>query len=85
MASRPRTVLIVDQDDAWRQAVSAVLKAEYRVLRAASGETALAMLMREDVDAMLLNVEQPGISGFETLRIGRENFELTISSTPWKR
>ena len=77
MASRPRTVLIVDQDDAWRQAVSAVLKAEYRVLRAASGETALAMLMREDVDAMLLNVEQPGISGFETLRIGRENFELT--------
>ena len=72
-----RTVLIVDQDDAWRQAVSAVLKAEYRVLRAASGETALAMLMREDVDAMLLNVEQPGISGFETLRIGRENFELT--------
>ncbi len=77
MASRPRTVLIVDQDDSWRQAVSAVLKAEYRVLRAASGETALAMLMREDVDAMLLNVEQPGISGFETLRIARENFELT--------
>ena len=77
MASRPRTVLIVDQDDAWRQAVSAVLKSEYRVLRAASGETALAMLMREDVDAMLLNVEQPGISGFETLRIARENFELT--------
>jgi DNA-binding NtrC family response regulator len=77
VASRPRTVLIVDQDDAWRQAVSAVLKAEYRVLRAASGETALAMLMREDVDAMLLNVEQPGISGFESLRIARENFELT--------
>jgi len=77
VASRPRTVLIVDQDDAWRQAVSGVLKSEYRVLRAASGETALAMLMREDVDAMLLNVEQPGISGFETLRIARENFELT--------
>jgi DNA-binding NtrC family response regulator len=35
------------------------------------------MLMREDVDAMLLNVEQPGISGFESLRIARENFELT--------
>jgi len=35
------------------------------------------MLMREDVDAMLIDVEQPGISGFETLRIARENFELT--------
>jgi CheY-like chemotaxis protein len=77
VASRPRTVLIVDQDDAWRQAVSGVLKSEYRVLRAASGETGWRCLMREDVDAMLLNVEQPGISGFETLRIARENFELT--------
>ena len=35
------------------------------------------MLTREEVDAMLLDVEQPGISGFETLRIARENFELT--------
>jgi len=26
---------------------------------------------------MLLDVDQPGISGFETLRIARENFELT--------
>ena len=42
-----------------------------------SGESALAMLMREEVDAMLLDVDQPGISGFEMLRIARENFELT--------
>jgi DNA-binding NtrC family response regulator len=35
------------------------------------------MLTREEVDAMLLDVDQPGISGFETLRIARENFELT--------
>ena len=77
MSSRPRTVLIVDQDDAWRDAVAAVLRTDYRVLRASSGESALATLLREDVDAMLVDVEQPGISGFETLRIARENFELT--------
>ena len=75
--SRPRTVLIVDQDDGWREAVASALKADYRILRAASGESALAMLTREEVDAMLLDVDQPGISGFETLRIARENFELT--------
>jgi DNA-binding NtrC family response regulator len=75
--SRPRTVLIVDQNDAWRDAVAAVLRTDYRVLRATSGESALATLLREDVDAMLVDVEQPGISGFETLRIARENFELT--------
>jgi len=75
--SRPRTVLIVDQDDGWREAVASALKADYRILRASSGESALAMLTREEVDAMLLDVDQPGISGFETLRIARENFELT--------
>ena len=77
MSTRVPTVLLVDQDDAWREAVAAALKADYRVLRTSNGESALAMLMREDVDAMLIDVEQPGISGFETLRIARENFELT--------
>ncbi len=77
MSSRPRTVLIVDQDDSWREDVAASLKADYRILRASSGESALAMLTREEVDAMLLDVDQPGISGFEALRIARENFELT--------
>ena len=70
-------MLIVDQDDGWREAVASALKADYRILRASSGESALAMLTREEVDAMLLDVDQPGISGFETLRIARENFELT--------
>ena len=75
--SRSRTVLIVDQDDGWREAIASALKADYRILRASSGESALAMLTREEVDVMLLDVDQPGISGFETLRIARENFELT--------
>jgi len=77
LSTRVPTVLLVDQDDTWREAVAAALKADYRVLRTSNGESALAMLMREDVDAMLIDVEQPGISGFETLRIARENFELT--------
>jgi DNA-binding NtrC family response regulator len=77
VSSRTPTVLLVDQDDAWREAVVAVLRSDFRVLRATSGESALAMLMREDVDAMLVDVDQPGITGFETLRIARENFELT--------
>src|SRR6476660_7834109 len=61
LSTRVPTVLLVDQDDAWREAVAAALKADYRVLRTSNGESALAMLMREDVDAMLIDVEQPGI------------------------
>jgi two-component system response regulator HydG len=77
MSTRPRTVLLVDQDDAWREALADVLRTECRVLRAASGETALSMLTREEVDVLLVDLVQPGISAFETLRIARENFELT--------
>ena len=76
VSTSPRTVLVVDPDDAWRDALGAVLRPAYRLLRAGSGETALAMLMREEVDVMLVDVHQPGISGFEVLRIARENFEL---------
>ncbi len=71
------TVLLVDQDDAWREALADALRVDRRILRAASGETALGMLTREEVDVLLVDLAQPGISAFETLRIARENFDLT--------
>ncbi len=77
MAPRPSTVLVVDQDDAWREALHHALRTEHRVLRAASGEAALGLLTREDVDVLLVDLVQPGVDAFETLRIARENFELT--------
>jgi DNA-binding NtrC family response regulator len=71
---RPRTILIVDDDEAAREALGAPLRRDYRLLRATSGEAALAILVREEVDVALVDVEQPGISGFEMLRILRENY-----------
>ncbi len=47
-----------------------------RVLRAVSGEAALPILNRDNVDLMLLDVRLPGISGFELLRIVKENYAL---------
>ena len=44
------------------------------MLRAATGEAALQMMEKEDVDLMLLDVRLPGISGFEVLKIVRENY-----------
>jgi DNA-binding NtrC family response regulator len=76
MNSKPKTVLIVDDDEGMRDTLTAILKREYRVLRVASGEAALPILNREDVDLILLDVRLPGISGFEVLRIVKENFSL---------
>jgi DNA-binding NtrC family response regulator len=76
MSEKQKTVLIVDDDEGMRDTLTAILKREYRVLRVASGETALPVLNREDVDLMLLDVRLPGISGFEVLRIVKENYSL---------
>src|SRR3989441_9028224 len=76
MSPKPKTVLIVDDDEGMRDTLTAILKREYRVLRVSSGEAALPILNREDVDLILLDVRLPGISGFEVLRIVKENYSL---------
>src|SRR2546428_2959520 len=76
MSHKPKTVLIVDDDEGMRDTLTAILKREYRVLRVSSGEAALPILNREDIDLMLLDVRLPGISGFEVLRIVKENYSL---------
>ena len=76
MTSKPKTVLIVDDDEGMRDTLNAILKRDYRVLRVATGEAALPVLTREDVDLVLLDVRLPGISGFEVLRIVKENYSL---------
>jgi len=71
---RRKTVLIVDDDEGMRDTLTAVLKREYRVLRAATGEAGLQMMEKEDIDLMLLDVRLPGINGFEVLKISKENY-----------
>jgi DNA-binding NtrC family response regulator len=74
MSERRKTVLVVDDDEGMRETLTAILKREYRVLRAATGEAGLLMMDKEDIDVMLLDVRLPGISGFEVLKIIRENY-----------
>jgi DNA-binding NtrC family response regulator len=74
MSDRRKTVLIVDDDEGMRDTLTAVLRRDYRVLRAATGEAALQIMEKEDVDLMMLDVRLPGISGFEVLKIVKENY-----------
>ena len=71
-----KTVLICDDDQGMRDTLSAILKRDYRVLTVASGEAALVLLREQDVDLILLDVRLPGISGFDVLRIVKENYSL---------
>ena len=74
MNPKRKSVLIVDDDEGMRDTLAAILRRDFRVLRASTGEAALALMDKEDIDLMLLDVRLPGISGFEVLKILRENY-----------
>ena len=66
-------LLVVDDDPELRPLVGFALRqAGYLVVEAASGEGALGLLERELPDLMILDVNLPGIDGFEVLRRARE-------------
>src|SRR5512145_2008702 len=71
-----KSVLICDDDQGMRDTIAAILRRDYRVLTVSSGEAALTLLRQEDVDLILLDVRLPGISGFDVLKIVKENYSL---------
>ena len=73
MSHMPATLLVVDDDPMNRDALSRRLtRTGYTVLTAGSGPEALAVINSSRVDAVLLDVMMPGMSGLDTLRHLRE-------------
>jgi len=67
MALRKANVLAVDDKRANLMGLEAVLGDEYNVIFANSGEESLEVLAkRSDVDLILMDVQMPGMDGFET-------------------
>jgi DNA-binding NtrC family response regulator len=76
MTPATKTILICDDDQGMRETIAAILGRDYRVLTVSTGEAALSLLRQEEVDVMLQDVRLPGISGFDVLRIVKENYSL---------
>ena len=69
MSQANATLLLVDDDAMNRDALARRLaRSGYKVLTADSGVAALRMVREERIDAVLLDVMMPGMSGLETLR-----------------
>ena len=61
------TVLVVDDVSENLSFISEVIGNEYRVLAAKSGSVALAILERNEVDIILLDVVMPEMDGYEVI------------------
>jgi DNA-binding NtrC family response regulator len=79
MSVRRKTILVIDADDEARERLATPLRRDHRVLRASSGEAALGVMEREEVDIVVADAALPGISAFELLRIVRQNYPLAES------
>src|SRR5687767_1024531 len=75
------TVLVIDDDEEILAAINETLRDEgYRVLAAANGTQALALLESERVDLILLDLLMPKMSGWELLeQNGRDH---RLGTTP---
>lgn len=73
MSTGRPALLVVDDRVENRTALRALLEegGGYEVVLAASGDEALAALLRHDVAIILMDVAMPGLDGFETARIIR--------------
>ncbi len=67
--SKPRLVLVVDDDEMIRRLVRAVLEAdEFEVAEARDGQTALKLASETQPAVVVLDVMMPGIDGVEVCR-----------------
>lgn len=65
---RQQTILVVDDDEFMRLMIAETVGDRYRIIDVDSGEACLEVAAREHPDAILLDVEMAGMTGYETCR-----------------
>ncbi len=72
MSPQPK-ILLVEDDDFAAATAAEMLDSDYIMQRVTTGQTALDALAKEQPDLVLLDVDMPGMSGYEVCRALRDN------------
>ena len=62
------TILIVDDEFGPRESLRIILNPYFTIFSAADGKEALAILRKERIDVVTLDLKMPGLSGLDILR-----------------
>ena len=71
-------VLIAEDHPASRKILELILRQNYSVFSAASGQEAVDLARRESPDIVLLDVEMPGMDGFQALEILKKIIDSAV-------
>lgn len=71
--SEKKHIVIVDDNPVNLDLAETVLRTEYHLTKLISGEQLLKFLERVKPDMILLDIRMPGLDGYETLKVVREN------------
>ena len=69
-------ILVVDDDEFMRMMIAEAIGDDFRIIDVGSGTECLEAAAREKPDVILLDVEMPGIDGYETCRQLKGDFDL---------
>ncbi|HMK49217.1 MAG TPA: response regulator [Thermodesulfovibrionales bacterium] len=80
MEKKELRILIADDDDIVRDAISSLLTDEgYSVLSAVDGIDAISVLRIQDIDLVITDLRMPGADGYEVLRYAvKSNPDITV-------
>lgn len=68
-----KKILIVEDDQFFREAIRDLLKKKFSVLEAPNGKSAKDILTMQDVDVVLSDIQMPGFTGLELLEWAQQN------------
>lgn len=75
-----KNILVIDDDSMTHKLISHIMRDEvmYRIIEAVSGETAMKILDDTPADVVLLDLNLPGMSGFEVFAQIREKYDVPV-------
>lgn len=76
--SSKKTILVVDSDPATRTRIETALNDSFSVLCAESGVDALMQIQVDEPDMVLLDIELPGMDGYETCQQIRQHSNIPV-------